>query len=64
MLSELADVVMTVADVCSAFDIDDIQLNRAIEACVKRNAVRGRITDSEDHPNGANADSGLPPEAF
>ena len=64
MLSELADVVMTVADVCSAFDIDDIQLHRAIEACVKRNAARGRITDSEDHPNGANADSGLPPEAF
>lgn len=64
MLSELADVVMTVADVCSAFDIDDDQLHRAIEACVERNAARGRITDSESHQNGTGADSGLPPEAF
>ena len=65
MLSELADVIMTVADVCSAFDIDDEQIKSAIAACIERNANRGRITDGEtqdsnDVPN----NSGLPDEAF
>lgn len=64
MLSELADVVMTVADVCSAFDIDDDQLKRAIESCVVRNANRGRITDGDTTINITPINSGLPDEAF
>ena len=65
MLSELADVIMTVADVCSAFDIDDEQIKSAIATCIERNANRGRITDVESHDsNDIPNNSGLPDEAF
>ena len=64
MLSELADVVMTVADVCNAFDIDDDQLHDAIASCIARNADRGRITDGDSQINIVPVNSGLPDEAF
>lgn len=43
MLDELADVLQTVANMCSAYRITETELEDAIKACEQRNRSRGRI---------------------
>ncbi|MBT1162806.1 hypothetical protein JS541_13470 [Bifidobacterium sp. SO1] len=43
MLSELADVIQTVANLTVAFDITDRELSEALDACRERNRKKGRL---------------------
>lgn len=43
MLSELADVLQTVANLTVAFHITDQELKQAMDACLERNRAKGRL---------------------
>ena len=42
-MAELADVLQTLANVATAFDITDEELAQAMDDCLVRNQERGRL---------------------
>lgn len=43
LMAELADVLQTLANVATAFDITDEELAQAMDDCLARNQERGRL---------------------
>lgn len=45
MEDEIADVLQTVANLCTAFDISDFDLKNALQRCCARHYMRGRMDE-------------------
>lgn len=45
MEDEIADVLQTVANLCTAFDISDLDLKNALQRCCARHYMRGRVDE-------------------
>lgn len=42
---EVADVLQTMANLCTAFDISDLDLKNALQRCCARHYMRGRMDE-------------------